>query len=159
MACKTALRRLDLSELLRRESESAAETAENGSCKSQAALRASQAALRAAEAALSALDSLRRRPDRSSFPIAVLRVIFAFVCSLSIALVSLSHRSVASSFLYGDATSRIGPGYGLLLLVVAEHVGCCCYCWSSLGVGCCCCCDASRAVSYTHLTLPTKRIV
>ena len=105
MACKTALRRLDLSELLRRESESAAETAENGSCKSQAALRASQAVLRAAEAALSALDSLRRRPDWSSFPIAVLRVIFAFVCSLSIALVSLSHRSVANSFDCDDATN------------------------------------------------------
>ena len=40
---------------------------------------------------------------------------------------SLSHRSVANSFLYGDATSRIGPRYGLLL-VVAEHVGCCCCC-------------------------------
>ena len=134
MVCKTALGRLDLSELLRRESEAAAETAEHDSCKSQAALHASEAALRAAETALRALDSLRRSSDRSSFPIAVWRAIFAFVCSSSIALVSLSHRSVANSFLYGDATGRIGPRYGLLL-VVAKHVGCCC----------CCYCDASRA--------------
>ena len=70
-------------------------------------------------------DSLRRSSDRLSFPIAVLRTIFVFVCNSSIALVSLSHRSVANSFIYGDATSRIDPRYGLLL-VVAEHVGCCC---------------------------------
>ena len=122
MACKTALGRLDLSELLRRESEAAAD-----SCKSQSARHVSEATLRAAVDTLRALDSLRRSSDRSSFPIAVLRAIFAFVCSSSIALVSLSDRSVANSFLYGDATGRIGPLYGLLL-VVAEHVGCCCCC-------------------------------
>ena len=156
MACKTAQGRLDLSEHLRKESEAAAETAENDSCKSQAALHASETALRAAEAALRALYSPRRSSDRSSFLIAVLRATFAFVCSSSIALVSLSHRSVANSFLYGDATGRIGPRYGLLL-VVAEHVGCCCCCCCcclvaavvagrrSGDVGCCCCCDASRA--------------
>ena len=55
MACKTALGRLDLSELLRREPEVAAETAENDSCKSQAALHASEAAFRAAETALRGL--------------------------------------------------------------------------------------------------------
>ena len=48
-------------------------------------------------------------------------------CGSTDALVSLFHRSVANSFLYGDATGRIGFWYGLLL-VVAEHVGCCCYC-------------------------------
>ena len=74
MACNTALRRLDPSELLRWESEAAAETAENDSFKSQAALHASEAALCAAEAALRALDSIKSS-DRSSFPTAVLRVI------------------------------------------------------------------------------------
>ena len=69
MARKTALGRLDLSELLRRDSEAAAETAEKDSCKSQAALHASEAALRTAEAALRALDSLRKSSDRSSFPL------------------------------------------------------------------------------------------
>ena len=79
MACKTALlEKLDLSKLLRRESEAAAETADNDSCKSQAALHASEAALRAAEAALRALDSLRRSSERSSFPSAALKAIFAF---------------------------------------------------------------------------------
>ena len=68
MACKTALGRLDLSELLRRESEAAAETAETDSCKTKAALHASEAALRAAEAALRALDSLRKSSERSKFP-------------------------------------------------------------------------------------------
>ena len=133
MACNTSRRRLDLSDL-RRESEAAAETAENDSCKSQAPLHASEAALRAAKAGLRALDSLRRSSDRSSFPIAVLRVLFPLVFSSSMlaALVSLFHRSVANSFLYGDATGRIRPRYGLLF-VVAEHVGCCC------------CYDASRA--------------
>ena len=111
MACKTALGRLDLSELLRRESEAAAD-----SCKSQSARHVSEATLRAAVDTLRALDSLRRSSDRSSFPIAVLRAIFAFVCSSSIALVSLSDRSVANSFLYGDTTGRIGPRYGLCLL-------------------------------------------
>ena len=155
MACKTALRRLDLSELLRRESESAAETAENDSCKSQAALHASEAARRAAEAALRALDSPRRSSDRSSFPISVWRTMFAFVCSSRIALVSLSHRSVANSFIYGDTTGRIGPRYGwaaarrhracrLLLLLLLLACGCFC-CWSSLGVGCFGCWDGFRA--------------
>ena len=126
MACKTALlEKLDLSKLLRRESEAAAETAENDSCKSQAALHASETALRAAEAALRALYSPRRSSDRSSFLIAVLRATFAFVCSSSIALVSLSHRSVANSFIYGDTTGEIGPRCGWAVLVVTEHVGCC----------------------------------
>ena len=78
MACKTAQGRLDLSEHLRKESEAAAETAENDSCKSQAAIHGSEAALRAAEATLRALDSLRRSSDRSSFPSAVLQAIFEF---------------------------------------------------------------------------------
>ena len=125
MACKTTLRRLDLSELLRRESDAEAETAYSDSCKSQAALHAPEAALRAAEAALRALDSRRRSADRSSFPISVLRAVFAFVCSSSIALVSLSHRSVANSFIYRDTTGEIGPRCGWAVLVVTEHVGCC----------------------------------
>ena len=112
MACKTALGRLDLSDLLRRESESAAETAENDSCKSQAALHASEAALRAAEAALRALDFLRRSSDRSSFPIAVFRAILAFVCSSSM----LSSRCrtallrIASSTAIPPAGSAPGMG-------------------------------------------------
>ena len=117
MACKTTLGRLDLSELLRRESEAAAETAENDSCKSQAALHASEAARRAAEAALRALDSPRRSSDRSSFPISDWRTMFAFVCSSRIALVSLSHRSVANSFDCDDATGCESP--------VLPRVQCC----------------------------------
>ena len=63
MACKTANGRLDLSVLLRRESEAAKETAEKDSCKSQAALHESEAALRAAEAALRASEESRRVPE------------------------------------------------------------------------------------------------
>ena len=68
MACNTALGRLDFSELLRGESEAAAKTAEDDSCKSQAVFHALGAALRAAEAALHALEFLRRSADRSSLP-------------------------------------------------------------------------------------------
>ena len=59
VACKTALGKLDLSELLRRESETAANTAQDDSCKSQVALHASEAVLRAAEAALRSSQALR----------------------------------------------------------------------------------------------------
>ena len=71
MACNTALGRLHLSELLLRESEAAANIAEDDSCKSQAALHASEAAIRAAEAVLHALDSIRKSSDRRSLPSAV----------------------------------------------------------------------------------------
>ena len=65
--------------------------------------------LRAAEAALHALDSLRRSSDRSSLPSAVLQAIAAFAVRALLSSRWFPARSIASRFLYGDATGRIGP--------------------------------------------------
>ena len=126
MASKTALGRLDL----RGESEVAAKTTEDDSCKWQAALHASEAALCSAEAALRALDSLRRSSDRSSLPSAVLQAIFAFAV-----------RALLSSRCF-TALPRIASSTAMPPAGSAPDMG---WCWSSLGVGCCCCSDASRA--------------